>query len=126
MEQKFRQQGLRLDLVEIIPMNQPGRSGKPRARSRRIKGRKDTSGNYGGMVICRFEGPNAVENRYALGDDYTGAGLDVPDFNQERHPNDYRPDPNSVEPPEDPTNPNRRTIPDPDPNRPDPYDQLPF
>ncbi|XGW00772.1 MAG: hypothetical protein ACAF41_34300 (plasmid) [Leptolyngbya sp. BL-A-14] len=125
MEKKFQEQGLRLELKDVVSLDQPGRSGRARKKSKRIPGRKDISSRYGSMFVCLFEGLDAVEDRYNFNDPYVDAGLNPPDFNQERHPNDYRPDPNTpVEP--DRSNPNRRSVPDPDPNRPNPYKDLPF
>ncbi len=121
IETKLQAQGLRLELQPIRRVNFPGRSGRTRRRTRRLSSKR------GSYYACVFEGPDAVANRYGVNDDYIDAGVDVPDHDVTRHPNDYRyPDP--VESP-DPANPNRRTVPDPDPNRlqtPNPYDELPY
>jgi hypothetical protein len=128
MEAKFKQQGLRLELVDVLPLNQSGRRGTPRAKSKRTPGRRDTSATYGRMFICFFRGIDAVVDRYAFNDDYVNSGLEPPiNFDNQQHPNDYRnPEPT---PTIAPGNPNRRTVPDPeppDPNAPDPYKDLPF
>jgi len=122
----LKSQGLRVELSKVIPINQPGRRGRARAPSKRVPGRRDRSSSYGSSYICEIVGLDTVAGRYAVGQDYMDSGMDVPDFDKETHPNDYRPGRNSVEPPADPNNPNRRTVPDVDPaNRPD-YDNLPF
>ncbi|XHX78958.1 MAG: hypothetical protein RBJ76_03205 [Stenomitos frigidus ULC029] len=82
MNKQFMRQGLRLKM-SILPIDATGRFGDPRSRGKRVSKKK------GRMYLCLFEGPDAVENRFGLNEDYENAGLPYP----EEYPNDYRPAP---------------------------------
>ncbi|MBC7972046.1 MAG: hypothetical protein H7Z11_18295 [Verrucomicrobia bacterium] len=106
----FRRMGLRLSMT-IIPVDATGRIGLPRRRGKRVSSKR------GRMVICLFEGPDAVEDRFGVNDDYENAGVAYPS----EYPNDYRRPVDPFNPPPYSQDPHMGSPPPPDPNAEPPF-----